>query len=464
MLGLGLGLHKNTFVGGGIDPNQLIINDFKSRVLADGGTFEAEQCLKDSLPALIKNEPSLAVTPNAKEVGKLFSITPTDGTGDLYVVRATTATYVGADGLIKTALENEVRFDYTNRSCPSILIEPQMTNSWTNNNSDNGYVSNVDSIKGSTIPNAFGEGINGFQYSFTGGSVFISSNNSIRVFDTRNFPIQRFCLFIKNPSSDFLGINVLNVGQVRYKFSTLEVDNYSLGSIRKINNDTYALYIHNDNSATGQFTQIRVALIEQFENYITIPGSAIIGLGYQQGLSSGSLPNVYSPIITTASSVTRNIDLISKINISDLIGQIEGSIYCEIEHLTFNQNSAIFVIQNNSNQLQNRLGFRYDASTGFLNAFIRVGSSFIVNLSGIEPIIGEKYKMCFTYNQIEQKLFINGVLVNSRTGSYTQPATLDQCQLGNMVNNTAPSSVLLLSALIIKTKISHTEAIQLTTL
>ena len=45
MLGLGLGLHKNNFVGGGIDPNQAIINDFKARVLADGGTFEAESCL-----------------------------------------------------------------------------------------------------------------------------------------------------------------------------------------------------------------------------------------------------------------------------------------------------------------------------------------------------------------------------------------------------------------------------------
>ena len=29
----------------GIDPNQVIIDAFKSRVLADGGTFEAESCL-----------------------------------------------------------------------------------------------------------------------------------------------------------------------------------------------------------------------------------------------------------------------------------------------------------------------------------------------------------------------------------------------------------------------------------
>lgn len=29
----------------GVDPNQAIINDFKARVSADSGTFEAESCL-----------------------------------------------------------------------------------------------------------------------------------------------------------------------------------------------------------------------------------------------------------------------------------------------------------------------------------------------------------------------------------------------------------------------------------
>jgi hypothetical protein len=47
-----------------------LIKQFKNRVAADGGTFEAEQCLKDSLPTLIENEPSLLVTPNAGEEWK----------------------------------------------------------------------------------------------------------------------------------------------------------------------------------------------------------------------------------------------------------------------------------------------------------------------------------------------------------------------------------------------------------
>ena len=67
---------------------------------------------------------SLIVTPNGKKAGKLYALKG----ADLDVVRATTDTYVGSDGLIKTAGINEPRFDYSNGSCPSILVEPQRTN------------------------------------------------------------------------------------------------------------------------------------------------------------------------------------------------------------------------------------------------------------------------------------------------------------------------------------------------
>jgi hypothetical protein len=105
MLGLGIGLHKNRFRGG-IDSIKKLINAFKIRVLADGGTFEAEQCLKDSLPVLIENGPSLLVTPNAGKEGKLFSIIPADGAGDLDVARATSATRVDENGLIENVPYN----------------------------------------------------------------------------------------------------------------------------------------------------------------------------------------------------------------------------------------------------------------------------------------------------------------------------------------------------------------------
>jgi hypothetical protein len=68
---------------------------------------------------------SLVVTPNGIKASKLYAIKPTDGSGDLSVVRATSATRVDANGLIESVATNVPRLDYTNGSCPSILVEPQ---------------------------------------------------------------------------------------------------------------------------------------------------------------------------------------------------------------------------------------------------------------------------------------------------------------------------------------------------
>jgi hypothetical protein len=70
----------------------------------------------------------LVVTPNGYKAGKLYSIKPTSGAGDLDVVRATSATRVNASGLIETVANNVPRLDYTGGGCPSILVEPQRTN------------------------------------------------------------------------------------------------------------------------------------------------------------------------------------------------------------------------------------------------------------------------------------------------------------------------------------------------
>lgn len=74
------------------------------------------------------NEASLYISPNGVKAGKLYAVKPTDGSGDLSVVRATDASYTGSNGVIQYALPNVPRLDYSNGTCPSILVEPQRTN------------------------------------------------------------------------------------------------------------------------------------------------------------------------------------------------------------------------------------------------------------------------------------------------------------------------------------------------
>lgn len=73
--------------------------------------------------------PSLAMLPCAFDAGKLYSVLPDTGAGDFTVSRNGTATYLDKDGLIKTALANEPRFEFnTDGSFIGVLVEPAATN------------------------------------------------------------------------------------------------------------------------------------------------------------------------------------------------------------------------------------------------------------------------------------------------------------------------------------------------
>jgi len=75
------------------------------------------------------NDFSLISLCDATKAGKLYSIVPDDGSGDFTVARNSTATYVGADGLIKTAAIDEPRIEFNpDGSYKGLLVEPQRTN------------------------------------------------------------------------------------------------------------------------------------------------------------------------------------------------------------------------------------------------------------------------------------------------------------------------------------------------
>jgi hypothetical protein len=61
---------------------------------------------------------SLVVTPNAYKAGKLYSIIPSNGNGDMTVVRATTDTRINSNKLIESVGLNVPNIDYTNATGP----------------------------------------------------------------------------------------------------------------------------------------------------------------------------------------------------------------------------------------------------------------------------------------------------------------------------------------------------------
>jgi hypothetical protein len=73
-------------------------------------------------------KPKLALIPSGYSDGKVFSVLPANGDGDFTFSRGSNATRVNKDGLIETVDEDLPRLDYSDSSCPSLLLEPQSTN------------------------------------------------------------------------------------------------------------------------------------------------------------------------------------------------------------------------------------------------------------------------------------------------------------------------------------------------
>ena len=72
--------------------------------------------------------PTLAMIPSGYKAGKLYSVLPSDGTGDFTVARNSKATRVNQSGLIEEVDVNVPRLDYSAGGCPVLLTEIQSQN------------------------------------------------------------------------------------------------------------------------------------------------------------------------------------------------------------------------------------------------------------------------------------------------------------------------------------------------
>jgi hypothetical protein len=71
---------------------------------------------------------NLLMTPSGYKNGKLYSVLPNNGNGDMSVIRATSKTRINQYGFLETISLNVPSIDYSGSLCPSVLIEPQATN------------------------------------------------------------------------------------------------------------------------------------------------------------------------------------------------------------------------------------------------------------------------------------------------------------------------------------------------
>ena len=322
---------------------------------------------------------------------------------------------------------NIPRIDYTNGSCPSLLVEPQRTNlilySEQFDNADWSKLNATITANTTTSPSGVS---NADTLVITSGGYLLKLLTSFSAVSGQSITAS---IFVKNQTTNFLGFGGATIAGT----DVYSIENYGNGWYR--------------HKVTRTFTVTVVGLIQ----YIIFDK---VGTHFIWGaqLEVGAYATSYIP--TVASSVTRNADVISKSGISSLIGQTEGTIFLD------------FNVNNLSSQTADPVIFS-TSGTNYIRLFTtRVISYFESNTVSISSasnvIINGRNKIAANYKNNEFSLYVNGVLVGSNnSGSVVAKSNF---ALNYIPTSVFDPSLFYNSIQLYKTKLTNAECIALTTL
>lgn len=341
---------------------------------------------------------------------------------------------------------NIPRLDYSNGTCPSLLVEPQRTNllAYSEQFDNAGYWSTYQSsITGDTTTAP-----NGTQTADTLTALANTGGDAYRLINFSG--THTASCYIKAGTSNKARIGFSSGEVVFYDLSTGVVTTSGVvtGSMVDAGNGWWRCI------ATVNSTTIYTAFSNDGTN-----GQTVYLWGAQ--LEAGSYSTSYIP--TTSASVTRNADVISKTGISSLIGQTEGVWYLDLYATGKNKDGAGYatwlIAGDSSNNFQ-----IYNIGTT-LYWYARNTGGVLIDQTANQTIVeGQRYKIAFAYKAGEYALYINGV--QKRTSTNANVPAVSQFNLSAEGYGASPAIVKneYNAVALWKTRLTNTQLAELTSL
>ena len=352
-----------------------------------------------------------------------------DGTNALDIYICFSQTNIGStakDYFPTTTRLNIPRLDYSNGSCPSLLVEPQRTNLVTYSeqfdNADWTKQSGVSVTANQTISpdgtqNAdlvVGGGSSGIFQSGKTVSTTVANTKSVYLKGVSGGEVVR----LQDPYQT-LGYTVCTLTTSWQRFTLSEVQ-------------------------SGGFAGLWVTLI---------PSGGIYIWGAQ--LEDSTYATSYIP--TTSAAVTRNADEIYKTGISSLIGQTEGVLFVDINYISHEAQSILAIEDWVANSTVIRI--LADTSTSLGAQVFTGGNQYIATFSS--AVIGQRYKCALAYKANDFAFYINGTQI-STSSSGTVPTNAN-VRFGAFVSGQVMNGQINQAALF-PTRLTNAELATLTTI
>ena len=387
------------------------------------------------------------------------SITPI---GDVYIQDAQLEQGLVARDYIETTTaaveggitDNVPRLDYTDSSCPALLLEPQRTNLLTHSEyfgASYWTKSGASVVGGFTSPEGLGnayklvEGTNNGSHQIYSSFFSGSAGNNY----TTSF-------FVK--AGERTWCRIMNYGGAVVFFDLANgvkgTESNATGSIEPLADGWYKIS-STYSSQSNERAYLHIAESNNTTSYQGNGSSGIYVFGAQAEL--GSYATSYIP--TYGTSVTRAEDDVRKTSISSLLNATEGTLFVEYAQ-TLPVTTVILQLSTGNNN--NRVQIENQAGGKPLIVATSDGVTQAVKVNPTAIPLNEVRKVAFTYRDSEFKMFVNGEFTGAELTGVT-PTSLTAAYIGSEAG-LSYIGFKLNQALVFKNALSDAEAIALTTI
>ena len=365
---------------------------------------------------------SLIQIPSGYKAGTLYSVIPNSGAGDFTHTRSGVATRVNPQGLIEDVASNVPRLDYpfidgVVEDCPSLLLEPQRTNSTTYSEDFNSWGDGGVTITPNAIVSPDGT---------LNASKLVSTTNNWRkssVFSGSagvTYTISIYAKLDTSTSTTTTRLEVYNgAGSMAaaYNLSNETISNGGFTSvfIERLQNDWYRIGGTYTAGGTNNILYVYPS-----------SGYGVAGTMYFWGAQqeAGSYPTSYIP--TSGSSVTRLVDS-SHLLSHSLFTDYPFTVYAKAEVKAI-PNDFFSLVDNTSSEkyLLFQLSSATQISVHRRNSITNDSDYYDFSYS-----IGDTLKVAISYiSATSYKLYINGTQIGNVTSGSSLPFAYPDIILG----------------------------------
>ena len=379
-------------------------------------------------------KPKLAMIPSGYKggasSGDLYSVLPSDGTGDFDFSRSGSATRINKDGLIETVSSNVPRLNYPLidgkvSGCPSLLLENSATNLISYSEELNTtWLTFRSSVTANDIVSPDGSQ-NAEKIIQQSGQP--SSGGVYQIFTLSNSTVYTYSVFLKSGGYDF-GLMRIDGGQYAWFDLSLGVVGSISGSgsssIEDFGNGWFRCSFTITTTSTTGEPHIYIANSDGSQTLSGADGVKGIyawGAMLEQGYATSYIP-------TTTSAVTRSAETCNNSGDVNTFNDSEGVLMAEISALANDLNIEGISVSDGSNS--NRVViFKWNVSNTIR---VRVGSSGTnyvnenLTLSDVTDVI----KIAVKYKVNDYALWLNGVEVATSSSS-EQPSGMNVLSFTN---------------------------------